>query len=196
MQITINVPDTLPQERLKQRIKELEQSLITEAEFFTVFLKQQIVIDEPRTNPNLSLPTKSKTIDDFIVEDDGTVLDSATGLTWCRYALGQHWKDGYIVGEAQNICYYDAMEAIKSINQNGECGDFNDWRFPTSSELENLDNKILNIVQLIFPNMPEGQRWWRNLDGKQREIASIFSVGMTATGAGTILSCVRLVRGG
>jgi hypothetical protein len=27
MQITVNVPDTLPQERLKQRIKELELSL-------------------------------------------------------------------------------------------------------------------------------------------------------------------------
>ncbi|MCX7067354.1 MAG: hypothetical protein NTW85_06650 [Methylococcales bacterium] len=39
MQITINVPDTLPQERLKQRIKELEQSLINEAKFFCCFFK-------------------------------------------------------------------------------------------------------------------------------------------------------------
>lgn len=35
MQITINVPDTLPQAFLKQRIQEIEQSFITEARFFT-----------------------------------------------------------------------------------------------------------------------------------------------------------------
>jgi hypothetical protein len=35
MQITINVPDTLPQAFLKQRIQEIEQSFITEACFFT-----------------------------------------------------------------------------------------------------------------------------------------------------------------
>jgi hypothetical protein len=35
MQITINVPDTLPQAFLKQRIQEIEQSFITEALFFT-----------------------------------------------------------------------------------------------------------------------------------------------------------------
>ena len=34
MQMTIDVPDTLPQERIKQRIQELEQSLINEALFF------------------------------------------------------------------------------------------------------------------------------------------------------------------
>jgi hypothetical protein len=35
MQITINVPDTLLQEFLKQHIQEIEQSFITEAQFFT-----------------------------------------------------------------------------------------------------------------------------------------------------------------
>lgn len=35
MQIIINVPDTLPQAFLKQRIQEIEQSFITEARFFT-----------------------------------------------------------------------------------------------------------------------------------------------------------------
>jgi hypothetical protein len=37
MQITINVPDNLPQEFLKLRIQELEQNLITEAKFFTAY---------------------------------------------------------------------------------------------------------------------------------------------------------------
>ncbi len=37
MQITIDVPNTLPQEFLKQRIQEIEQSFITDARFFTAY---------------------------------------------------------------------------------------------------------------------------------------------------------------
>ncbi len=33
MQVTLDVPDSLPQERLQQRIKELEESLQAEAKF-------------------------------------------------------------------------------------------------------------------------------------------------------------------
>ncbi len=39
MQMTINVPDTLPQERIKQRIQELEQSLINDVRLFSSFNK-------------------------------------------------------------------------------------------------------------------------------------------------------------
>jgi PHD/YefM family antitoxin component YafN of YafNO toxin-antitoxin module len=37
MQMTINVPDSLPAEFLKLRIQELEQNLISEAKFFADF---------------------------------------------------------------------------------------------------------------------------------------------------------------
>lgn len=40
MKITINVPDTLPPEFLNLRIKEIEQSLITEAKFFATYYSQ------------------------------------------------------------------------------------------------------------------------------------------------------------
>lgn len=70
MQITINVPDTLPQERLKQRIKELEQSLINEAKFFTLFLKQHTEIDDPWTNSDIALPTIDTGIEDFAINHD------------------------------------------------------------------------------------------------------------------------------
>ena len=38
MQMTINVPDSLPSEFLKLRIQELEQNLISEAKFFADFI--------------------------------------------------------------------------------------------------------------------------------------------------------------
>jgi hypothetical protein len=70
MQMTIDVPDTLPQERLKQRIKELEQSLLMEAQFFAVFSKQQTTIDDPWTNPTIALPTVDTGIEDFAINHD------------------------------------------------------------------------------------------------------------------------------
>lgn len=70
MQITINVPDTLPQERLRQRIQELEQSLITEAKFFALFAKQQTAINDPWTNSDMTLPSTDTGIEDFAINHD------------------------------------------------------------------------------------------------------------------------------
>jgi len=70
MQMTINVPDTLPQERIKQRIQELEQSLINEALFFSFFAKQQTVMDDPWTNPDSALPSVDTGIKDFSIHHD------------------------------------------------------------------------------------------------------------------------------
>ena len=57
MQITINVPDTLPQAFLKQRIQEIEQSFITEARFFTAYYsypnKETIAAIEDARNRNV-----------------------------------------------------------------------------------------------------------------------------------------------
>lgn len=53
MQLTINVPDTLPQERLAQIIKEVEQRIINESKFFTLFSTQKnISTTEKKQYPN------------------------------------------------------------------------------------------------------------------------------------------------
>lgn len=70
MQMTINVPDSLPQERIKQRIQELEQSLINKATFFSFFAKQQTVINDPWTNPDSALPSVDTGIADFSIHHD------------------------------------------------------------------------------------------------------------------------------
>jgi hypothetical protein len=70
MQITINVPDNLPQERIKQRIQELEQSLISESKFFALLFKQQPAIDDPWTNSDINLPAVDTNIEDFSLNHD------------------------------------------------------------------------------------------------------------------------------
>lgn len=81
MQITITVPDTLPKERLQQRIQELEQSLLTEAKFFAVFVKQQAVADDPWTNPAIALPTVDTGIEDFALNHDHYLQAQAIGAS-------------------------------------------------------------------------------------------------------------------
>ncbi len=71
MQLTINVPDTLPQERLTQIIKEVEQRLINEAKSFTLFSSQKTVLDnDPWTNANIDLPSIDTGIEDFALNHD------------------------------------------------------------------------------------------------------------------------------
>jgi hypothetical protein len=42
---------------------------------------------------------KQKTVE-FIAREDGTALDSMSGLTWCRYLIGQTWMKRRALGEA------------------------------------------------------------------------------------------------
>jgi predicted metal-dependent TIM-barrel fold hydrolase len=60
MQLIINVPDTLSQERLTQIIKEVEQRLINEAKLLVGFSKKQtasfVSDDDPWMNLNVDLP--------------------------------------------------------------------------------------------------------------------------------------------
>jgi hypothetical protein len=73
MRITIDVPDSLPKERLQQRIKELEGSLREEAHFLEA-LKQggqaPSPRDDPWINPDVELPSVDTGIEDFSINHD------------------------------------------------------------------------------------------------------------------------------
>ena len=71
MQLIINVPDTLPQERLAQIIKEVEQRIINESKSLASFSKKQTVVnDDPWMNPNVDLPSVDTEIEDFALNHD------------------------------------------------------------------------------------------------------------------------------
>jgi hypothetical protein len=77
MQLTINVPDTLLQERLVQIIKEVEQRIINESKSFTLFSTQKTVLDnDPWTNANIDLPSVDTRIDDFALNHDHYLYES------------------------------------------------------------------------------------------------------------------------
>lgn len=73
MQITIEVPELLPQVRIRQRIKELEESLVAEAQFFAELKnvgKKLADSDDPWSNPATELPCVDTGIEDFSLNHD------------------------------------------------------------------------------------------------------------------------------
>ena len=85
------------------------------------------------------LVTKQQ-IGKFIIKD-GIATDTETGLTWLRFAHGQRWGNGNVVGDAERFTWDDAMKIPDTFNQQGYAG-HNDWRVPDVNELETLIDKI------------------------------------------------------
>jgi molybdopterin converting factor small subunit len=82
---------------------------------------------------------------EFIARDDGTALDSVTGLTWCRYLIGQEWQRRKAVGEPKEIPLEQVMVTIELFNKRN-IGSFSDWRLPTQEELNVIMGKNKKIV--------------------------------------------------
>ncbi len=69
----------------------------------------------------------------YTAYDNGTVLDSKTGLMWMRCALGQRWDGHTCVGEAVTMNWETACQQ----KGDGFAG-YTDWRIPTIGELKTL----------------------------------------------------------
>jgi hypothetical protein len=141
--------------------------------------------------------------------DNGTAFDSVTGLTWCRYSVGQDWQQGKVVGEATKIDYYSAMNIADSFNKN-KIGGFSDWRVPTLDELKSIVKKDTSptinseifpsaptINSEIFPNTPTDIYWSSSpcieYIGKAWQVG--FGYGRDHVGGKKGRRAVRLVRG-
>ncbi len=85
---------------------------------------QQVVPQSAQTN------TSSQTgqrIDHYIAYDNGTALDTKTGLLWQRCSYGQRWNGTGCSGEPQAMDWQAAMQ----LRNNG-------WRLPTFEELKTI----------------------------------------------------------
>ena len=96
----------------------------------------------------------------FIIKD-GIATDTETGLTWLRFAHGQRWGNGNVVGDAEQFTWDDAMKIPDTFNQQGYAG-YNDWRVPDVDELKSLIDKIKgkegNYIDAdVFP---ENEPWF------------------------------------
>jgi hypothetical protein len=110
----------------------------------------------------LKNPPKSEiSIGKFITRDDGTALDTKTGLTWCRYLVGQQWLNGGAFGAAERMNWDEAMKAATSFNTKIFAG-FINWRLPSIEELENVTTEKgckPSINKTVFSNKVENCFW-------------------------------------
>jgi hypothetical protein len=73
MLITIKVPDNLPQKRLRQQIRNMEERLRKEAEHLEaekIAKYESSQSNEPWTNPDMELPSVDTGIEDFSISHD------------------------------------------------------------------------------------------------------------------------------
>ena len=102
----------------------------------------------------LKNPPKTKVIEthigQFIVHDDGTALDTQTGLTWCRFSYGETWQNGAISGNEITLSWDNACDIAKQFNQQGGYAGHTDWRLPKVEELSTLANKMDDSNSAVF----------------------------------------------
>jgi hypothetical protein len=124
--------------------------------------------------------------------DDGVVHALATGLTWQRCSLGQHFDGGKCLGTAAKLDWPGAQKAAAAAGQG--------WRLPTQPELASL---VLSYCgspatdAVAFPQLPAAWFWSSAADGAQGAWFVDFEGG---GGNGATLrsntAAVRLVRSG
>lgn len=105
---------------------------------------------------------------EFIAREDGTALDSKTGLTWCRYLIGQAWQKRIAVGDPLEVPLSEVMKVIDELNEQ-KFGSFSDWRLPTQAELNAItgenkkivgnDHSLFGEKEVILAPAPSNSLW-------------------------------------
>lgn len=151
----------------------------------------------------------------FELRDDGTAVDTASGLMWMRCAVGQAWHTGVCVGEPKLSSWDQAQKAGEDMVFAGHA----DWRVPTRDELAGLiycssgvrraperegvpgscegGYRTPTLLVTVFPNSPAHKFWSATPDERYRFAAwgVSFYNGATGIGPHTDYVNVRLVRG-
>lgn len=182
---------------------------------FIVIVSFFISACEPNSKDGQYESSKKLVMDDrYLDNNDGTVTDIVTNLTWQRCSVGQVWigsssaMDETCGNEPVNINYLYNQDSISWLNGYKEKKGLNKWRVPTKDELRTLvycsntsqyDSNGNNddcgakdtfnaptINTDAFPMTPRARYW----NSTNHEV-SFFS-GAVKSGGGN--SYVRLVR--
>ena len=105
----------------------------------------------------------------FVLNNDGTVTDKNTRMTWMRCALGQKWDGKDCAGIAQTYSWQEARDVITRMNEQGYAG-HNDWRLPLVPNLASIvERRCLNprINEEVFPETALGP-FWTSMEKKGR----------------------------
>ena len=131
----------------------------------------------------------------FTVHNDGTVIDTRTGLMWMRCSLGQKWDGKTCSGQAAIYSWAAGLKAAASQNFAG----YSDWRLPNKNELESIvEGRCISpaINAKVFPDTPAVYFWSASpYAGQSHGAWSVdFGYGTVNASVKTGKINVRLVR--
>lgn len=92
----------------------------------------------------------------------GTVVDTKSGLTWMRCALGSSWQGDNCVGDAHGYSWREARMQLEIHNSAQKLEGDNRWRMPSLKELQSLVELQCYdpaIHRSAFPQTPPTGFW-------------------------------------
>lgn len=118
------------------------------------------VIGTGQTCETASIPATTP-ISQFTINNNGTVIDTKTGLMWKRCSEGQTWSGATCSGSGASFTWQAALQRAQIHNGSGFAG-FKDWRLPNIKELFSIIEKqcfgpAINLT--IFPNTLNKMFW-------------------------------------
>jgi hypothetical protein len=108
-----------------------------------------------------SIPASTPT-SRFTDNHDGTVTDTATGLTWKRCAEGLTWDGSSCTGDEASFTWQEALQQAGSVNSAGGYAGHADWRLPNIKELRSIvERQCLGpaINLSVFPGASASHFW-------------------------------------
>ena len=88
----------------------------------------------------------------FVSNGDGTVTDMTTGLMWQQCNSGQLWDGVTCIGSVVGLNWGEAVAYVQELNDNSTYG-YDDWRLPTSNELQSLIDYRSYDPATAFPSI-------------------------------------------
>ncbi|MDH5378272.1 MAG: DUF1566 domain-containing protein, partial [Gammaproteobacteria bacterium] len=129
--------------------------------------------------------------------EDGTVIDSYTGLMWKKCTEGYRYNVDtktcdVNTGDVTNFSWQDALLRAQEVNS-GSAGRENyektDWRVPNVLELNSLmrreDGEASMFETSVFPNTSNEKRYWTNTPQSSGG-NNAWSVGLVETGQASL----------
>lgn len=103
----------------------------------------------------------------FILNENGTVTDMETKITWMRCALGQTWDGKTCAGQARAFSWQEARDAIAELNGD-TFGEPSRWRLPVVPELASITERKCfqpRVNMAVFPATP-AKAFWTGMERK------------------------------
>ena len=97
--------------------------------------------------------------DNLVINGDGTVTDTDTGLMWQQCNYGQIWDGTACTGSAATRTWDQAFAYVQGLNDTHYLG-YGDWRLPTRNELQSLIDYSREDPATTFPNTEGDSLYW------------------------------------